>query len=568
MEISPESLSSLLENVAEQMVLVSVPDFRILYANRAFTESAAKTLESIKGLPCHTATRDRETLCDEAGHDCPVKRAAESGDAVATEMDIVAADGRARLVEVAASPIRDESGRVTCVVEIVRERRSGDGLSEDLKRKGDFLEKILLTCPEGIIANDRQGNIFLFNASAERILGRSRAEVVGKVNVEDLYPPGAAREVKEFLYSERYGGRGRLVDFETEIVNAEGKRIPIRLCCSLLYDGGREVGTIGFFTDITARKLLQDRFLESEERFRGIFESARDGIVCVDEDGSIVMVNKAAEEILGYGAGELQAMKITDLFPARYGDTWKEIRTYASPHDPRNHAKAVELVAVHKSGRRVPIQVSLAEKSIRGRTFLTAIMRDISERKAIEEELRLLSITDSLTRLYNRRHFVSLAQKELDRAARNGTPFSILLIDVDRFKQYNDTYGHAEGDEVLRAMGELLARSFRTMDSCFRFGGEEFVVLLPETDAAGAMVAAERFRIRFSQREFHPAPTGSPVRLTVSVGIAEHHPGNTLDDLIRLADLAMYAAKNGGRDRTVSYEALVARAMAARPPSD
>jgi PAS domain S-box-containing protein len=97
----------------------------------------------------------------------------------------------------------------------------------------NFFEKILQICPDGVIGNDLKGNIHFFNASAERLLGYQREEVLGKINVTSLYPAGGAREVKEFLYSEEYGGRGRLVDFETEVVRKDGKRVPIRISCVL-----------------------------------------------------------------------------------------------------------------------------------------------------------------------------------------------------------------------------------------------------------------------------------------------------------------------------------------------
>src|SRR3990172_1683764 len=178
-----------------------------------------------------------------------------------------------------------------------------------LERRSAFLENVVQTCPEGIIANDNEGRIFLFNASAQRIFGYTPEEAIGTISASLLYPPGRAREVKEYLYSEEYGGRGHLLDFETEIVRKNGKRAPIRLCCALLQEDNHEIGTIGFFTDISERRSLQERFLESEERFRGIFESARDAIVSVGEDGTVVMANHAAQELLGYGEETLLRME-------------------------------------------------------------------------------------------------------------------------------------------------------------------------------------------------------------------------------------------------------------------
>jgi len=427
------------------------------------------------------------------------------------------------------------------------------------ERRSGFLESVVRTCPEGIIANDDRGNIFLFNESAQRIFGYTPPEAIGKVNASQLFPAGGAREVKEYLYSEEYGGRGRLVDFETLIVRKDGTRVPIRLCCVPIEENGREIGTIGFFTDISAKRSLQARLLESEERFRGIFESARDAIIDLDEAGNIALANRAAQELLGYDGKELEGMPAIRIFPARFSDYWNEISLYTSRRGPGNERGNIELSVLAKSGAEIPVQLTLAEKILRGRPTRTAILRDISDRKAAEEELRLQSITDPLTGLYNRRHFHALASREVERSIRNRIPFSVLLADVDRFKQYNDAFGHLEGDKVLVALGEEIRKNFRTMDTGFRYGGEEFLVLLPETSSAGAMVPAERLRIRFSGVTFRPHPDEEPRKVTLSIGVAEFRRGITVEDLVRAADRAMYAAKNAGRNRTVNHDHLVAR---------
>jgi len=428
-----------------------------------------------------------------------------------------------------------------------------------LERRSAFLENVISTCPEGIIANDTRGTIFLYNKSAEGIFGYTAEEVIGKLHASRLYPHDGAKEVREYIYSSQYGPHGHLVDFETEILRKNGKKVPIRLCCSVLRENGQEIGYIGFFTDISARIALQAKFLESEERFRGIFESARDAIVSVGEDGIVVMANRAAQELLGYDEGSLVGMEAIRLFVPRFADYWKEISVYASGLGPGNERRNIEILVLSRSGVEIPVQLTLAEKIVRGQRIQTAILRNISDRKALEEELRLQSITDTLTELYNRRHFHSLAQNEVERALRNRVAFSVLLMDVDRFKQYNDAFGHDEGDKVLRVLGGEIRKNFRTMDAGFRHGGEEFTVLLPDTTAEAAIIPAERLRKRFSAIPFLPHPDEEPRKVTLSIGVAEFRPGMTIDDLVRSADRAMYAAKNAGRDRTVSFEHLVAQ---------
>jgi diguanylate cyclase (GGDEF)-like protein/PAS domain S-box-containing protein len=420
-----------------------------------------------------------------------------------------------------------------------------------------LIEQILFLCPDGVIGNDRKGNIFLFNPGAERIFGYAWEEVIGKMNVSLLYPPGRARDVRRYLFSEEFGGKGRLQDFETEIVARDGRWIPIRLSCTVVHDDDNKEGIIGFFTDISTGKTLQDRLRESEKKYRSIIENASDVIISIDEQWKILMVNPAAVEVLGYGKEEMIGMDIRLLLPPRYAENWDIIRSYTSPKETTaSETRYVELAAQKKTGEEIPVHVSISENPNPEKRVFTAILRDISERKAYEEELRLLSITDSLTRLFNRRHFYSLAQREMDRANRNKMPFAILLADIDQFKSYNDTYGHHGGDHLLKEVADLIRVTFRSMDAGFRFGGEEFLVLLPDTNTSGAMVAAERFRILLAGKEFHLPPAGDPVRATTSIGISEYREGDTVDDMVRHADMALYAAKNGGRNRSVTYEQL------------
>lgn len=170
--------------------------------------------------------------------------------------------------------------------------------------------------------------------------------------------------------------------------------------------------------------------------------------------------------------------------------------------------------------------------------------------KAQNDELDELARTDALTTLYNRRHVLEVLRLEVSRAGRYGRHVGVLMLDVDKFKQYNDTFGHQAGDEVLRGMGEVLRDATRDADVPARYGGEEFIVVLPDTDLPGAVEAGERIRERLSREVFDGG------KVTVSIGAAEF-PGQGPDpnDVIAAADLALYAAKEAGRDRVLPAEA-------------
>ncbi|MGA6993575.1 MAG: PAS domain S-box protein [Candidatus Deferrimicrobiaceae bacterium] len=556
-ETDSEFLTLLVDSITEKIVVLDPREYRILYANRSFRDSHGVAGESLIGKRCYEVTHRESQPCHITETECPMVNVLATGNPSTVTHVHQTADGTREYIRLTAYPILDRDGTITRVIETSRNVTELTLLQESFRLKSEQFEKILSTCPDGIIANDPRGNIFLFNPGAERIFGYRQEEVFGKLHVSRVYPPGEARKIKEHIYSDQYGGRGRLVDFETTVVSREGQRIPIRLSCALLHDRETEVGTVGFFQDISARQEILRNIRESEARFRGIIETARDGILTVGEERRIRMANRAAEELLGYGHGEMTGMDIHRLFPPAYLENWGQIVRYALTDTERPEEKTVEITALKKNGDPLPLHISLSKSRTTEETpVLTAILRDISAWKLHEEELRLLSITDPLTRLYNRRHFQSIAQQEIERSARNKVPFSILMVDIDHFKSYNDRFGHAEGDALLQTLAELIRGSFRSMDTGFRFGGEEFVVFLPETDSSSAMIAAERLRGRLSGHTFVPVPGEAPVTVTASIGIAAYQEGVGLDEIVRRADLAMYAAKNRGRDRCEGYHRL------------
>ncbi len=179
--------------------------------------------------------------------------------------------------------------------------------------------------------------------------------------------------------------------------------------------------------------------------------------------------------------------------------------------------------------------------------------------KQSNQSLLQLSMTDPLTELNNRRHLMEILDKEFERSHRTDHPLAFLMIDIDHFKQVNDTYGHVQGDVVLQIISREITSELRQYDTAARFGGEEFALLLPETSTEQAFIVAERLRKSITDIKFSGSMSG--LIITVSIGIASlPHPGiNSAEDLIRLADDALYTAKKNGRNRvemTCSYHDL------------
>lgn len=168
--------------------------------------------------------------------------------------------------------------------------------------------------------------------------------------------------------------------------------------------------------------------------------------------------------------------------------------------------------------------------------------------------LRKISITDSLTGLLNRRYFEERISEEMERSKRHGQPFSLIILDIDNFKDFNDTYGHPAGDEALKNAGHVIRRCIRIIDIAARYGGEEFAIILPTTDKEDALLIGNRIRDGIESMPFAAKTTGKVLRLTVSLGIAGYPAdASTIEDLINNADRALYRAKGLGKNRVVLF---------------
>jgi diguanylate cyclase (GGDEF)-like protein len=182
-----------------------------------------------------------------------------------------------------------------------------------------------------------------------------------------------------------------------------------------------------------------------------------------------------------------------------------------------------------------------------GREELASINETLREKNV---ELHEISITDSLTGLYNRKHLMETLDKEVSRSQRHSRSFSLLVIDIDHFKKYNDTYGHLAGDEVLSKLASVFKESIRSSDYAARYGGEEFIIMLPEIGPEQGVEAAERIRHKVAEEIF--SGDGESIKVTISVGVACYPKnGEDAESVIRNADAALYEAKELGRNRVI-----------------
>jgi two-component system cell cycle response regulator len=197
-------------------------------------------------------------------------------------------------------------------------------------------------------------------------------------------------------------------------------------------------------------------------------------------------------------------------------------------------------------------------KPVRFEELLLRLRRVLKERRLTQERIQMLeklkrlSITDGLTKLYNSRYFYNQLKIEIDRTIRYQRPLSLLLLDIDKFKEYNDNYGHLEGDKVLIRLGQVIKSCLRKMDSAYRYGGEEFTVILPETEGDEAATVAERIRTAVEIEHFYPQKENEPVTITISIGVTEFTWQEEIAVFVQRADKAMYQSKQAGRNRVSS----------------
>ena len=192
-------------------------------------------------------------------------------------------------------------------------------------------------------------------------------------------------------------------------------------------------------------------------------------------------------------------------------------------------------------------------KPVRFAELLLRLKRVLKERHLTQErvkmleQLQTLATTDGLTKLFNSRHFYNQLTLEVDRSIRYNPPLSLLLLDIDHFKEFNDSFGHLEGDKVLVRLAQIIESCLRKLDTAYRYGGEEFTVILPETRAQEANNVAHRIRAAMEFENFYPEPEKS-VTVTISIGVTEYHNKESLSEFIKRADQAMYLSKEKGRN--------------------
>ncbi len=306
---------------------------------------------------------------------------------------------------------------------------------------------------------------------------------------------------------------------------------------------------IKLHSEIEVRRQREEALATSEKRFRSLFEESKDAIVNTDTKGNFFMINPAGMKLLGLTDHDLESKNFQDCYvdPAM-------ARQFSATMLDQGYIRDFGVQLYGKGGKVLDCLMTVAAKqSADGAiTAYEGIIRDVTPFKRMEEELQRLATIDSLTGINNRRNFLDLAQKEINRSKRYKHPFSLIMLDIDHFKKINDTYGHSVGDQVLIDFCGICLKTIRESDIIGRLGGEEFAVAAAESDTEATVILAERIRKNVAS---HTATFGNEkVGVTVSLGVAQMQPDCDLNSILERADNALYQAKGNGRNQVKTAE--------------
>ncbi|MBA3037128.1 MAG: diguanylate cyclase [Desulfobacterium sp.] len=321
---------------------------------------------------------------------------------------------------------------------------------------------------------------------------------------------------------------------------------------------GNIIDLMMLYTNITENKQCETAIIENEEMFSTITSIANDAVIMMNDNGAISYWNAAAEKILGYTSEEVLGKNLHKLLsPEKFHAAFlKGFTKFKITGKGNAIGKTLELEAVRKGGDEFPIELSLSSVKLKGKWLAVGIIRDITDRKKLEEELKKLSYLDGLTGVANRRHLDEVIEFEWKRMMRESKPVSMIMGDIDYFKAYNDTYGHQKGDDCLKKVANTLKIVVkRPADLVARYGGEEFAVLLPGIDEKGADNIADKMRSKIEALGINHSGSQNCSVVTMSFGVSTIIPAtdNNTTDLIKTADYALYKAKKEGRNRVVIY---------------
>ena len=426
---------------------------------------------------------------------------------------------------------------------------------EDQRRR---YEELFQLAPDAYLVTSPLGVVREVNRAAAALLGVEPRYLLGKPLM--TFIDGDDRPDLRALIN-RFGSATHVADWSLRLVPRDGTPIAVSVSASAARDGRNElVGIRWIVHDVTVRERSERALLTLADERQSILDAAPVGILRLDREGSIDVVNAAAASLLGRSNTDLRGQQLIDVFVE--GQTEAEVTgdsrvrlerafgalrsgsglwDYTEPSGGRTLSLSYALATVMEAGTLVGCVVSFV---------------DVTDRRRLERDLRRRADNDALTGLLNRSAFEHELERELALASRYRTPCAMLVLDVDNLKSVNDVHGHMAGDALLRAVATALRHRLRQTDIAGRLGGDEFGVLLPQADDAAARTVAGEVLAAIRAHEVASGGDGDTASLSIGVAMVKI-PGLRTNDVLRCADAAMYRGKRSGGDRMQVVDATL-----------
>ncbi len=497
---------SLFKNSTSAITILD-KDSRIIDINKKFTDKFGYNLEDIEGKKLDDVLEKGKT----GSVNRNMTQEVLDGNKMVIEGVRYDKSGKPREFLIKGVPVKVEADvkGVYGIFEDITELKQKE---RKLRRSSERLRTTLESIGDGVIATNTKGEITRMNSVAEKLTGWPLEDARGQ----------RLTEVFNIVNSHT----GEPVDNPVDEVLATGKKVGLANHTMLIARDGSEyqiadsaapirdkddnlTGVVLIFRDVTEEYRMREKLRKSEEKYHAMIDNCFEMIYLHDLEGNIIEINQAVKDKMGYCRDDIKNMTIFDLHPGDTGrydknDIMKQWKSWDV-----GERVLVEVEHRQKDGSTIPVEVSTGKVKFGGEEYLIAFVRDITERREKEKEVEYLSRHDSLTDLYNRFHM----EKRLEKLEEEELPASIIMVDINGLKIINDTYGHDKGDELLVKTSQFLQEAAGEKDIICRWAGDEFVILLPETNLRQARQLRAEIEKRFERIE-------SEIPVTLAIGVA------------------------------------------------
>lgn len=582
-----ELAAAVLDGLLDGIVLVSMKG-EVVYVNKAFEKMLGYKAGELVGRPALELPTYRGERQNSDKAAAIFKQVIEKGFADPIDMGALTKNGKKIPLSFTASVIRDTDNNPRTFVAVVRDIKERKRMEEALRRSEQLSRAMLATAGTGIYLL-QEGRFQYVNRLFEEISGYSSDELKDKYSLDYVYP-----DDREFVHKkavEILKGESSL-PYEYRLIRKDGEAVWLldRLM-SIHYDGKRSV--LGSAMDISDIKkaetqireytgqlealfnigLTASKTLDIEELLDNVLDKVLNvtgfnavGIFLLDQHTKkvVLMAHRGVSNGLCRNAERMKFNEDFTTLVARSGKSIvvQDVNTDSRVSEMGIKSEGIESFAVVPIMSKEQILGVMAIGSQKVHQFPSPTMRLLDtitmeigmavDNARLYERALHLAFTDNLTGLYNRRYLLDQLEREFARAARNESSMSLVMIDLDGLKNINDRFGHNEGDVVLRKVGKILKQNTRASDVAARWGGDEFVLLAPDTDSKSTYILAER--IRYQVERCLPKVAGQELTITISVGLVTYPgPVSCVTELLKRADEAMYNAKGLGKNQVCVY---------------